>query len=92
MPKQPYTRSHASCPYCKVKPVVKIWECSERINDVWYIRHFVCPYCGKQVELAMREYYNEDDVFQRNVDLRKPIEIEDSEIKKKQRIIKISLQ
>ena len=88
MLKQPKTRRHAFCPYCKFKPVIKIWEHSEKIDDVWYIRHINCLNCGKLIELTLHEYYK-DGLFQRQVNFRNPIEIEDLENKKKQRIIEI---
>jgi len=86
--KQPKTRKHAFCPFCKFKPVIKIWEHSERIDDVWYIRYFNCPNCGKLIELTLHEYYR-NGLFWRQVNFRKPIENEDSEYKKKERIIEI---
>jgi hypothetical protein len=40
----------------------------------------------------MYEYYNKQGLFQRQVELRKPKEAEDSEIKKRERIIQIFRQ
>jgi glutaredoxin len=87
-----FKRRHASCPYCKGKPLITIRERSKRIPDVTYIRHETCPYCEKTVEIVMHEYLGEQGQFQRGIHLRKPIEKEDDELKKMQRIIELYQQ
>jgi transcription elongation factor Elf1 len=82
-------RKHASCPFCEQKPLIEIEEKSERVDQTEYIRHFACPYCGEKVELRMLEYYNSDDIFQRNIDLRYISKKEDEVTKKRQRIINV---
>ncbi|MCK4266790.1 MAG: hypothetical protein KAX31_05870, partial [Thermoplasmata archaeon] len=81
-----YIRVPKTCPFCKQNPLVKILEVSDRIDDVEYIRHFYCPYCGKEVELRMYEYFHPVNGFQRNVSVRKIAKQEDDEVKRKQRI------
>ena len=87
-----YIRVPKTCPFCKQNPLVKILEVSDRIDDVEYIRHFYCPYCGKEVELRMYEYFHPVNGFQRNVSVRKIAKQEDDEVKRKQRIITIFKQ
>lgn len=85
-----YRRRHASCPYCKLKPLITIQECSDRIPNVEYIRHENCPYCGEIIEVFMREYLGNQRQFQRAIYLRIHTTTEDDELRKRQRIIKLS--
>lgn len=72
-----YVRRHCSCPYCKAKPVVVIWERGGRLRSKTFIRHRSCPFCGKDVEIRVHEHLGRKGQFQREVTLRKSRTVED---------------
>jgi len=84
-----WRRKHATCPYCQGKPLISIQENSERVPDIKYIRHSYCPYCGNKIEIVMHEYLGRQGQFQRGIHIRKITTNEDSEFKKRQRVINI---
>jgi hypothetical protein len=69
--------------------MIEITECSERLDEVWYIRHLDCPYCNNKVEVDIHEYFNDEGLFQRQVTIKKQKSTEDSESKKKKRKVEL---
>jgi len=71
-----YVRRHCSCPYCKNKPIVVIWERGGRIPNRTFFRHHLCPFCKQKVEIRVHEHLGRQAQYQREVTIRKPQTIE----------------